>query len=140
MEAPAILGENGASELLRVDVEFLNGNYEEAERLLHQVETKVGRDAYLTCLRANMRISKNDLPGALRLADEAASMEPELLTSVDVRLTVHAKTGDHAALLQVLTDLKTQRGLIISAANLSDPQYEGFRKSPEFSRWQAENP
>lgn len=140
VEAPAILGENGASELLRVDVEYLNGNFAEAANLVAQVEAKVGRDAYLTCLRANMHVELNQLDQARALAEEAARMEPELLSTVDVFLAIHAKAGDHAALLQVLRDLKADRGLTIPAANLSDAQYDAFRESPEFATWKAENP
>ncbi len=140
VEAPEILGENGATELLRVDIEFMNGNYAETERLLERAEEKLGRDAYLTSLRATMMLHQENLAGARQLAKEAAGMEPDLINLVDLRLSIHAHAKDHAALLQELRDFKTQRDRVIPAEALEDEQFEAFRQSPEFEVWKAENP
>ncbi|HYF34906.1 MAG TPA: hypothetical protein VD994_06395 [Prosthecobacter sp.] len=139
MRAPELLGEESATDFLRVDLQFMDNDFAGAEESLRKTEDKVGRDAYLTQMRALMFLRLNKVDEAQRLEREARKMEPDLLSLVDLRLLIHAARKDYPALVNELRELKTARQVVITREQLTEPEYEEFLKSPEFANWEEEN-
>ena len=138
-KAPALLGKDAAPDLLRVDLQFMDGDFAGAEESLRKMEAAVGRDAYLTHMRALMLLRLNKVDEAERLEREASKMEPELLSLVDLRLLIHAARKDFQALLNELREMKANRRIVVTREQLNEPAYEAFLKSAEFAKWEAEN-
>lgn len=137
--APDILGKDSTTDLLMIDLHFLNNELAEADACLQRVNEVVGGDPYLKVLRANTHRMMKDYEGALKLASEAQAEEPDLYTAVDSRLSIHVEQKHFAALVDELRAFKRSSGTVLDRAALSDdPQFKEFLASPEFAAWEKE--
>ncbi len=137
--AKDILGENSGTDLLMVDLLYLDGDFKGVEQSLADMQKVVGEDAYLKILAANACIKAGDIAGAERHVLAAEKLEPELAQLVDLRLTLCAMKKDFAALVKELRAIKKRSGVALGEKMLGDPVYAEFLKSSEFAAWKKEN-
>ncbi|MDZ4288246.1 MAG: hypothetical protein U0984_09815 [Prosthecobacter sp.] len=138
-DAPRLLGKESATDLLRVELHFLDGDFAGAEESLRHLEALVGPDPYLTQMRALMLLRQGKVDEAQRLEKEASAAEPDLPNLMDLRMMIYAAKKDYGALVNELRAYKTKNQMVISRQQLADPEYEAFLKSPEFATWESEN-
>lgn len=136
--APNILGQDSTTDLLMIDLHFLDGNFAEADASIQRVERIIGGDPYLKVLRANTRRMMKDYDGALKLANEAQHDEPDLADAVDARITIHLERKDYRGLVAELRAFKRDFGITLDRKALDEPMYAEFVASPEFAAWEKE--
>lgn len=137
--APGILGQDSTTDLLMVDLLFMENDFKGADECLKRVEAIVGGDAYLKFLRANAHVKMEDHEGALALANEAQKADPGMAEAVDVRLAVHLARKDHKAVVTELRHLREAFGATLDRAALADDgAYKEFLITPEFAAWEKE--
>jgi hypothetical protein len=138
--APDILGKDSTTDLLMIDLYFLDNQFAEADACIQRVQSVIGSDPYLKVLRANTRRMMKDYPGALKLANEAQQEEPGLYEAVDARLSIRAEQQDFAGLLEELRSFKKDSGVVLGRETMAeDAQFAEFLASPEFATWEKEN-
>lgn len=139
--APDILGKDSTTDLIMIDLFFLDNQLAEADACIQRVEKVIGNDPYLKVLRANTRRMMKDYAGALKLAHEAQQEEPGLYEAVDARLSIRADQKDFAGLLEELRAFKKASGVTLTRDTMAeDAQFAEFLASPEFAAWEKENP
>lgn len=137
--APDIVGKDSATDLLMVDLLFMENDFQGADDCLKRVEAVVGGDPYLKFLRGNARLQMKDYPGTLALADEAAKEDPKMAEIVDLRLGVHLGRKDNKAMLEELRAFKKNFGATLDRAAMAGNEvYKDFLASPEFAIWEKE--
>lgn len=137
--APDILGKDSTTDLLLIDLHFLDNNLAEAEASILRVQKVIGGDPYLKVLQANTRRMMRDYEGALKLANEAQQEEPDLYDAVDARLTIRVEQKDYPALVEELRAFKRGSGVVLDRKSLEDDaQFKEFLASPEFAAWEKE--
>ena len=137
--APDILGKDSTTDLLMVDLLFMEKDYQGAEECLKRMDGIIGGDAYLKFLRASARMKMQDYAGVLVLADQAAKEDPKMASIVDLRLAVHMARKDFKAAVDELRAFKRNFGPVLDRKALADePQYAEFLTSPEFAAWEKE--
>lgn len=137
--APDIVGKDSTTDLLMVDLLFMEKDFQGADDCLKRVEAVVGGDPYLKFLRGNARLQMKDYPGTLALADEASKEDPQMAEVVDLRLGVHLGRKDHKAVLEELRAFKKNFDAVIDRAAMADNDvYKDFLASPEFAMWEKE--
>lgn len=138
--APEILGKDSTTDLLMVDLLFLEEDFKGAEKCLERVDAVVGGDPYLKFLQASTRLQMKDYQGALDLATVAQKEDPRMAELVDLRLTVHLARKDFKALVNELRDFKRNFGQVLDRKALEgDAAYAEFLTTPEFAAWEKEN-
>ncbi|MBE2284519.1 MAG: hypothetical protein IAE77_13770 [Prosthecobacter sp.] len=139
--APDILGKDSTTDLIMIDLFFLDNQLAEADACIQRVQKVIGNDPYLKVLRANTRRMMKDYAGALKLAHEAQQEEPGLYEAVDARLSIRADQKDFAGLLEELRAFKKTSGVTLTRDTMAeDAQFAEFLASPEFATWEKENP
>ncbi|WP_395750511.1 tetratricopeptide repeat protein [Prosthecobacter sp.] len=138
ISAPDILGADSTTDLLMIDLLFLDNRLPEADACIQRVEKVVGGDPYLKVLRANTRRMLKDYPGALKLATEAQEEEPDLVDAVDTRLAVHLEQKHYPAILEEFRALKKKGILMTRKVLAGEDTYAEFLASPEFAAWEKE--
>lgn len=137
--APQVLGTDSTTDLLMIDLHFLNNELDEADACIERVQKVVGGDPYLKVLRANTHRMMKDYEGALKLANEAQAEEPDLYAAVDARLTIQVERKNFPGLVEELRAFKRDTGTVMDRKLLADdPQYAEFLASPEFAAWEKE--
>jgi tetratricopeptide (TPR) repeat protein len=137
--APDILGKDSTTDLLMIDLYFLDNQLAEADACIERVQKVIGGDPYLKVLRANTRRMMKDYEGALKLANEAQQEEPDLNEAIDSRLSIRAEQKDFPGLVEELRAFKRSSGIVLDRESLSkDPQFTELLASPEFAAWEKE--
>lgn len=137
--APDIVGKDSTTDLLMVDLLFMENDFQGADDCLKRVEAVVGGDPYLKFLRGNARLQMKDYDGTLALADEASKEDPKMAEIVDLRLGVHLGRKDHKAMLEELRAFKKNFDATIDRAAMAENEmYKDFLASPEFATWEKE--
>jgi hypothetical protein len=137
--APEILGKDSTTDLLMVDLLFMDNDFKGADDCLKRLEVIIGGDPYLKFLRGGARIQMKDYVGALELADQAAKEDPQMADIVDLRLAAHMARRDFKAAVDELRAFKRNFGPVLDRKALADdPQYAELLTSPEFVAWEKE--
>jgi len=137
--APDILGKESSTDLLMVDLLFMENDFKGAEECIKRVEAVVGGDPYLKFLRGGALMKMKDYDGVLKLADEAAREEPQMAELVDLRLAAYMAQKNYKAAVDELRAFKRNFGQVLDRKALSDEaQYAGLLASPEFAAWEKE--
>lgn len=137
--APEIVGKDSTTDLLMVDLLFMENDFQGADDCLKRVEAVIGGDPYLKFLRGNARLQMKDYAGTLALADEVSKEDPQMAEIVDLRLGVHLGRKDHKAMLEELRAFKKNFDATIDRAAMADNEmYKDFLTSPEFAIWEKE--
>ncbi len=137
--APEILGKDSTTDLLMVDLMFMENDFKGADDCLKRLDDIIGGDPYLKFLRGGAHLQMKDYAGVLQLADEAAKEDPTMADVVDLRIGVHLARKDYKALVDELRAFKSKFGAVLDRKALADdPQYAEFLKSPEFAGWEKE--
>ena len=137
--APDILGKDSTTDLLMVDLLFMEKDFRGAEDCLKRLDGIIGGDPYLKYLRAGARMQMKDYAGVLELADQAAKEDPKMADVVDLRLAVHLARRDFKAAVEELRAFKRNFGPVLDRTALAaEPQYAEFLTSPEFAAWEKE--
>ncbi|HRH94793.1 MAG TPA: hypothetical protein PLB55_02605 [Prosthecobacter sp.] len=137
--APDILGKDSTTDLLMVDLLFMENDLKGAEECLKRVDAVIGGDPYLKFLRGGARLQMKDYPGVLELADQIAKEDPQMAEVVDLRISVHLARKDFKALADELRAFKRDFGHVLDRKALAgDAEYAEFLASPEFAAWEKE--
>lgn len=137
--APGILGEDSTTDLLMVDLLFMDNDFKGADDCLKRLDDIIGGDPYLKFLRGGAHLQMKDYAGVLALADAAAKEDPTMAEVVDLRIGVHLARKDYKALVDELRAFKRTFGAVMDRKALADdPQHADFLKSPEFAGWEKE--
>lgn len=133
--ARTILGTDASTDLLLVDLYFINKDYQGVQRCMANVRKVVGEDAYLHHLSGMAAIKANDVKSAEASLAVAEKLDPTLSALVDLRLQVRAAKGDFAGVVAELQRFTKTTGTKLTPAMLGEPVYDAFKKSPEFTEW-----
>ncbi|MCB1275174.1 hypothetical protein [Prosthecobacter sp.] len=137
--APDILGKDSTTDLLMVDLLFMENDLKGAEECLKRVDAVVGGDPYLKFLRGGARLQMKDYAGALELASQVAREDPKMVDVIDLRLSVHLALKDFKGVADDLRVFKRDFGHVLDRNALAgDPAYAEFLASPEFAAWEKE--
>ncbi len=137
--APEILGKDSTTDLLMVDLLFMDNDFKGADDCLKRLNDIIGGDPYLTFLRGGAHMQMKDYAGVLALADQVAKEDPTMAEVVDLRLAVHLARKDYKALVDEMRAFKSKFGAVLDRKALADdPEYAEFLKSPEFAGWEKE--
>ena len=137
--APEILGKDSTTDLLMVDLLFMDNDFKGADDCLKRLDEIIGGDAYLKFLRGGAHLQMKDYAGVLALADQAAREDPKLADVVDLRLAVHMARRDFKAAVDELRAFKRNFGPALDHEALAgNPQYVDFLASPEFAAWEKD--
>ncbi|WP_395744022.1 tetratricopeptide repeat protein [Prosthecobacter sp.] len=137
--APDILGKDSTTDLLMVDLLFMENDFKGAEECLKRLDKIIGGDPYVKFLRAAARLQAKDYAGALEMANEAGKEDPEMADVVDLRLAVYLAQKDFKAVVNELREFKRNFGQVLDRKALTgEPQYAEFLTSPEFAAWEKE--
>lgn len=136
--ASGILGKDSATDLLMVDLLFMDKDYQGADEALQRVDAVVGGDPYLKFLRGNARLQMKDYEGALALANTAEKEDSSMVELVDLRINVHLERKDYKAVVVELRGLKQRFGVTLDRSGLTEEVYQDFLATPEFAAWEKE--
>ncbi|MGV3662902.1 MAG: tetratricopeptide repeat protein [Prosthecobacter sp.] len=137
--APDILGKGSTTDLLMVDLLFLENDFQAADDCLKRVDAVVGGDPYLKFLRGSARLQLKDYEGALALANEAQQEDPQMPDAVNLRIGVHLARKDHKAVVGEFRTFRKNFGVTLDREALSgEDVYKDFLASPEFAIWEKE--
>jgi Tfp pilus assembly protein PilE len=137
--APEILGKDSTTDLLMVDLMFMDNDFKGADDCLKRLDAIIGGDPYLKFLRGGAHMQMKDYAGVLELADQAAKEDPKMADVVDLRLAVHLTRRDFKAAVDELRAFKRNFGPVLDRKALAeDPQYAELLTSPEFAAWEKE--
>lgn len=137
-KARGILGEDVTIDLLMVDMHFIRGDMQAARKDVENALKTIGDDSYLHHLVGLMCARTDDLAGAEAALAKAEKIQPDLIDLVDLRMMILAMKKDYAGIVKSMEDFKAKTGAKLTPDLLSEKVYDGFKKSPEFTKWAAE--
>lgn len=133
--AGTILGKDAATDLLLVDLYFINKDYTGVKRCMANVRKAVGPDAYLDHLEGIAAIRAQDYKAAEASLAAAEKLDPDLTALVDLRMQVRAAKGDFAGVITELKRFISDTGARLTPEVFDEPVYDALKKSPEFKEW-----
>lgn len=134
-KARGILGEEVTIDLLLMDRHLLKEDYTAARKAVEASLKTIGDDSYLLHLQGLMCVRTNDLPTAKDALKRAESLEPDLFDLVDLKMQIRAAEKDYAGVIEAIHAFKAFTGATITPDRLTEPVYDDFKKSPEFTSW-----
>ena len=134
LERAAEKVDDGAFDLMLVDLHFLRGDHDKAIACVDSFMAAVGRDAALLALQATLLRAKGDLPAARERLREALELEPTCVYAHAQGLDVLLAVCEFAAVRDSMRFLEEHAGYSFSG-NLEDPVWEEFKRAPESQEW-----
>ena len=134
-KARGILGEDVTIDLLLVDMHFIRGDMQAARADVERALKTIGDDSYLYHLVGLMCARTDDLAGAEAALAKAEKIQPDLIDLVDLRMMILAMKKDYAGLVKMMQDFSAKTGAELTPELLGEKVYDGFKKSPEFTKW-----
>ena len=116
-----------------IDHFFLKKKYGQAIKLIRRLDRHVGGDPYLKVLEAGVWLERKKYRRALKLADRASALEPELLPAQDTRLTALVKLRRWDDVIKLFELL--EKRFELKMVNFDDTLYKAFRKTKQYRKW-----
>jgi len=119
-----------------IDYHFKRQDTPKVLEAIDIMEGRVGVDGVTRLLRANAYMLTNDVANALKYADEAVALEPDLLTARDSRATLLVRLERFEDAIAAYRDMETRFGFSFTRdVFLEDPTFERLVASPAFKAW-----
>jgi tetratricopeptide (TPR) repeat protein len=126
-------------DIVLLDGMFLRKKYAEALAIIDRLDKRVGGDAYLEVLRANMHIEGGKQAEGIAAAKRATERERTLEAAWWQLLTAQAVAKDYAAALTTLDVLQKEFDADFDQETLSsDERFTGLAASKEFEAWSGD--
>ncbi len=125
-------------DLIALDSLFRRKAYREAREAIDRIDKAVGGDPYLHVLRANTYLMEDKFEDADNEAKAAIAEDSTRTDAWWVRVSVALKMQKFARAVDLLNALKEDHGQ--EPADLTDPLFAEFMKSPEYKTWLKEKP
>lgn len=129
-------------DFISIDGDILRKDYASALKHIDSFAQRIGGDAYLDFLGANVLIMAERYDDARARARAALAVEPTLASAFDALLTITLKTKNYAETVKVLEELRSVYPAINLDSIAADKEYAEFRLSRAYRDWsaQAKNP
>jgi tetratricopeptide (TPR) repeat protein len=125
-----------AADLLLIDSFINKRQFDKAAKAIDSLEQRVGGDAWLKCLRANMLSESGKPEQAAVEYKKAIAEEPDMKTAYWAWVHNTLKQKDYRETVRLLNELEDKFG--IQMRDLNDvPAYADFVKSDEYKTWLA---
>lgn len=124
-----------AASFMLIDYYYARKDAPELLRIISTVEKRVGVDGNTCMLRANAHALGKDFTNALKSADDAVRLEPDLLAAQDSRATILVQLTRYQDAVDAYRAMEKTFGLRFARANFSDPLFRQFVTSRPFSTW-----
>jgi tetratricopeptide (TPR) repeat protein len=125
-----------ATTFMLIDYHFKRQNTPKVLGAIDVMERRVGVDGVTRMLRANAYMLSNDIANALKYADEAVALEPDLLTAQDTRATLLVRLARFEDAIAAYRAMETQFGFKFTRdVFLEDPTFAPLVASPAFKAW-----
>ena len=119
-----------------IDYHFKRQDTPRVLAAIDTMERRVGVDGVTRMLRANAYMLTNDIANALKSADEAVALEPDLLTAQDSRATLLVRMERFEDAISAYRAMETQFSFTFTRdVFLEDPTFARLVASPAFKAW-----
>ncbi len=136
-KAPSLLGPDAKIDLLLFERHVLRRDFVAARQAAEACIQTIGEDSRLFYQLGMMCVRTNDIPAAKEALKKAEAIEPDLFDLVDLKMQIRAVEKDYAGLVNAIHAFKARTGATITPDRLTEPVYDDFKKSPEFTAWNA---
>jgi tetratricopeptide (TPR) repeat protein len=125
-----------AATFMLIDYHFKRQDTPKVLKSLDTMERRVGVDGVTRMLRSNAFTLSNDFTNALKYADEAVALEPDLLLAQDQRATLLVRLARFKEAVAAYRDMETRFGIQFTRdVFTSDPTFEPLVVSAPFKAW-----
>jgi len=125
-----------AATFMLIDYHFKRQDTPKVLKSLDTMERRVGVDGVTRMLRSNAYTLANDLANALKYADEAVALEPDLLLAQDTRATLLVRLARFKEAVAAYRDMETRFGIQFTREIFTaDPTFEPLVASAPFKAW-----
>jgi tetratricopeptide (TPR) repeat protein len=125
-----------AATFMLIDYHFKRQDTPKVLKSLDTMERRVGVDGVTRMLRSNAYTLTNDLANALKYADEAVALEPDLLLAQDTRATLLVRLARFKEAVAAYRDMETRFGIQFTREIFTaDPTFEPLVASAPFKAW-----
>ena len=125
-----------AATFMLIDYHFKRQDTPRVLKSLDTMERRVGVDGVTRMLRSNAYTLTNDLANALKYADEAVALEPDLLLAQDTRATLLVRLARFKEAVAAYRDMETRFGIQFTREIFTaDPTFEPLVASAPFKAW-----
>lgn len=122
-----------------IDHYFYVEDFEGAMNAIDNMEKTFGEDAAIEIMRANIEVSRDDMPAASRYASNAISLEPDHEWAYWTLLSIQVMGSENAGAVETIKALDNNFGYALDPESMkTDEFYAEFAQSPEFEKWAAE--
>lgn len=123
--------------LLRIDRYFNAEDWESFHACIRVLDTTIGPDAALECLRGNAHLAAVEYKEAEAAGLRALELDPSYSSLYDLLIVVHVRQKKFAKAIEWIETAETN--LHFTMGDLSDqPEYADLVKSPEYQAWLAQ--
>jgi tetratricopeptide (TPR) repeat protein len=120
--------------LISIDAFRRRGQFDDALLAIDALDRSVGRDPYLSYVRADTYVAQGQLAQALEQARKAIELEPQLSAPYWVLVAVSLREKDFAKTSQLLTEIHQKFNIEIAGLEQL-PEYSEYIQSKEYREW-----
>lgn len=123
--------EDGGVILLTIDLDALEGNWEEAQRKVDLLEKIVGGDPYCNTLRGNIKIMEEDYEGGISYLEKAVTDIPDLEDPVWALAAAYSATRKFTQARELYERLQDEFDYEFVQQDFMSEEDKAFRESEE---------
>ena len=128
-----------AASFMLIDYYYTKKDAAQVLKAIDTMERRVGVDGATKQLRSSAYLLANDLPNALKYAEESIRVEPDRLAAYDTRATILVHLGRFPDAVKAYRDMETRFELTFSREIfVGDPVFEKLVVSKAFRAWLPE--
>ena len=119
-----------------LDYHILQKHYDKAINSVDAIEQRVGRDAFVLLLYANINLLKKDYSQAVKFSKQSIENEKDFIDAYDTLSLSYVKLGQFADAVKIYKTLSSDFGFSFDKENFTqDEDFAQFVKSKEFKAW-----
>jgi len=124
-----------AASFMLIDYYFKLEDMAQVLKSVGILEQRVGVDGITSQLRANTYLTANDMPNALKYAEESIRLEPERVEGHDTRATILVQMKRFQDAVDAYRGIEKQFELTFTREVFADPVFAQFVSSKPFQAW-----
>jgi len=119
-----------------LDYHIYQQDYDKALKSIDAIEQRVGNDALIYLLKANIYLLKNNYKKAVELANQAITTEPDFEDAYHALSLSYVKQKRYKDAIEIFNIMADQFGYAFTRGNFEDnEEFKEFVKSREFNKW-----
>ena len=127
-------------DFISIDGDVMRKDYTKAVQHIDSFAKRIGGDAYLDFLAANVLLMAERYEESEKRARAGLKTEPKLANAYDVLLTIALKAKNHAEIISILETLRGLYPTMNIEEVVADDLYKDFRASDAYRAWLAKQP